>query len=159
TEGPITQLQQNILLKKYVSTENGDYDNGDCDTGPFVQEGDPVTFKYVITNNGNVSYKKADMTLIDDNGTPGDTSDDFDVLLNPNAVLTEGINSNNGILNVGEVWTITLVKVPNPNTGLDPYTNTAQVRNAVASADANGMVVINLPATNSNTDDANVCIL
>lgn len=38
--------------------------------------GGPVTYSYVVTNTGDVDLHS--ITIVDDNGTPADTSDDFD---------------------------------------------------------------------------------
>lgn len=44
-----------------------------------IQPGDSVTFHYEVCNTGNVPLVNGEVT--DDNGTPGDTSDDFTVVL------------------------------------------------------------------------------
>ncbi len=64
---------------------------------PELAPGDHVTFTYEVTNTGNVPFAASDVVVKDDNGTPGDTSDDF------NPVLVSGDDGNN-ILEPGETW-------------------------------------------------------
>ncbi len=42
--------------------------------GPYLLVGDPITWTYEITNTGNVTL--TNVTVVDDNGTPGDPGDD-----------------------------------------------------------------------------------
>ncbi len=65
--------------------------------GPSVPLGNPVTFTYAVTNPGNESL--SNVIVIDDAGTPSDTSDDF------SPTFTGGDTNNNGMLDVGETWT------------------------------------------------------
>ncbi len=63
-----------------------------------IAPGDTVTWTYIVTNTGGVAYAQADVVVVDDNGTPGDTSDDFSpTFIGPDA-------GNDGILSPGEVW-------------------------------------------------------
>jgi uncharacterized repeat protein (TIGR01451 family) len=55
-------------------TNGSDYDSG---TGPFVPVGSTVTWTYNVTNTGNVAL--SDVVVVDDNGTPTNTADDFTV--------------------------------------------------------------------------------
>ena len=61
--------------------------------------GAPVTFTYVVTNPGTVPL--SNVTVTDDNGTPGNTADDF------LPTFTGGDTNNNGLLDPGETWTYT----------------------------------------------------
>ena len=68
----VSDQQISITLQKYS--------NGlDADTAPglYVLVGNTVTWTYIFTNTGSVPL--SDVTITDDNGTPGDTSDDFTV--------------------------------------------------------------------------------
>jgi hypothetical protein len=68
----VSDQQISITLQKYS--------NGlDADTAPglYVLVGSTVTWTYTFTNTGSVPL--SDVTITDDNGTPGDTSDDFTV--------------------------------------------------------------------------------
>ncbi|MHC5024498.1 MAG: DUF7467 domain-containing protein, partial [Planctomycetota bacterium] len=51
--------------------------DGDADEplGPIAAEGDTITFTYVVTNPGE--FELAGTTVVDDNETPGDASDDY----------------------------------------------------------------------------------
>jgi len=49
-------------------------EDADEETGPIVQVGSTVTWTYVITNTGNVPLSNC--KVVDDNGTPGATTDD-----------------------------------------------------------------------------------
>ncbi len=51
--------------------------DADNPTGPEITVGGLVTWSYVVTNNGQVAL--SGIQVSDDNGTPGDTGDDFDV--------------------------------------------------------------------------------
>jgi hypothetical protein len=61
-----------------------------------------VTFNYKVSNPGNVSL--SNITPRDDNGTPGNTGDDF----NPPPVISGGFNTGdinqNNLLDAGEMW-------------------------------------------------------
>jgi hypothetical protein len=69
--------------------------DADDPTGPYVPVGDPVTWTYELTNPGNVAL--ANVTVTDDNGTPGDLGDDF----SPAFV---GGDDGDGLLEPGELW-------------------------------------------------------
>ena len=81
-----------IEIIKFV---NGD--DANAPTGPILTVGDVVTFTYEVRNTGNVSL--ASVVVSDDNGTPGDPTDDF------NPTFTGGDTNNNSWLDLGEVWT------------------------------------------------------
>lgn len=92
--------QPGIDIEK--STNNEDADGP---TGPFVPSGSTVAFEYVVSNTGNVPL--ANVSVLDDNGTPQDTSDDFQ----PEPVLVDGFNvgdvNRDGLLDLDEVWRYT----------------------------------------------------
>jgi hypothetical protein len=70
--------------------------------GPTVEAGSTVTFTYEVGNPGNVPL--SNVTLTDDNGTPGNPADDF----HPTPVLVNGFNvgdtNHDGLLDPGEIW-------------------------------------------------------
>ncbi|MEO0984325.1 MAG: SdrD B-like domain-containing protein [Cyanobacteria bacterium J06639_14] len=92
------KLNADIDIEKFV--------NGfDADTAAEAVEiaaGDEVTFTYAVKNTGEVAFTASEVVVIDDNGTAGDTSDDF----TPDFVEASDLN-NNGLLDVGETWLYT----------------------------------------------------
>ena len=90
----IVKLQPGIDIEKFV--------NGfDADTAADAVEiaaGNEVTFTYAVKNTGEVAFAANDVVVTDDNGTAGNTGDDF----NPTFVGGD-LNSNN-LLDVGETW-------------------------------------------------------
>ncbi|WP_167546893.1 SdrD B-like domain-containing protein [Stieleria maiorica] len=89
-----------IDIEKYT---NG-FDADDASQAPGIEVGDTVTWTYVVTNTGNVAYSVGDVQIVDDNGTPGHTGDDFstasgDIVLNPNSDV-----GSDGMLSPGELW-------------------------------------------------------
>ncbi|NJN72124.1 MAG: hypothetical protein HC799_04555 [Limnothrix sp. RL_2_0] len=68
---------------------------------PEITAGAAVTFTYEVSNTGNVAFAKADVVVIDDNGTVGDTSDDF------TATYVSGDANNNNFLDTTETWLYT----------------------------------------------------
>jgi uncharacterized repeat protein (TIGR01451 family) len=85
-------VQPGIDIEKATNGE-------DADSAPGVPliEGDLVTWTYSVTNTGNVALDNVVVT--DDNGTPADTSDDF------NPTFTGGDTNNDGKLDIDEIWT------------------------------------------------------
>ena len=68
-------------------------------SGPVLTPGAPVTWTYVVTNPGTVPL--SNVTVTDDNGTPGNAADDF------LATFVGGDTNGNGLLDPGETWTYT----------------------------------------------------
>ena len=58
-----------------VKSTNGQ--DADSAPGPYILVGNAVNWKYVVSNTGNVAL--SDVTIKDDNGTPGDPADDVTV--------------------------------------------------------------------------------
>ncbi len=77
-------------------------EDADAPTGPLVPVGDEVRFEYQISTQANVPLSITSVS--DDNGTPGDPSDDLD----PSPIESEGINvgdiNGDGLLDQGERW-------------------------------------------------------
>ena len=71
--------------------------DADSPTGPVVPVGDPVTWTYVVTNTG--AGPLASVVVEDDNGTPGNTADDF------NPTFLGGDTNSNNLLDPTETWT------------------------------------------------------
>ena len=73
----------------------------DADTAPgvTVPVGSTVTFTYELRLQSAVDNRVSVDTILDDNGTPGLTGDDF----SPAFVSGDTI-LNNGLLDVGEIW-------------------------------------------------------
>ena len=92
----------------------------DADTSPgvFIAVGDTATFTYQVTNTGNAEFDA--ISVIDDNGTPADSSDDF------LATFVSGDTDLNGFLSPGETWAYDAPSnVRTVTTG--QYTNSATV--------------------------------
>lgn len=92
-----------------VKSTNGD--DANTATGPVLAVGSTATFTYVVTNTGNVAL--GSVTVRDDNGTPGDTADDFD------ATLQSGDTNSDGLLDTTEAWTYQATRTVNAG----QYTN------------------------------------
>jgi hypothetical protein len=84
-------------------------DDADEPTGPEIAAGETVFWSYVVTNPGDVQL--ADVVVTDDNGTPGNSSDDF----NPAPVEDGGFNvgdtDQDNRLDVDETWLYTAAAV------------------------------------------------
>lgn len=85
--------------------------------GAIVQAGDEVTWTYTITNLGNASL--TNILLVDDNGTPNDPADDFDVI--PGSIITG--DNGDGVLDTDEQWVVSVVGTA----GSEDYANVATV--------------------------------
>jgi hypothetical protein len=72
-------------------------DESDSPPGPNLNAGSSATFTYVVTNVGNIAL--GGVNVIDDNGTPGNTADDF------NPAYTDGDANFNELLDTDETWT------------------------------------------------------
>jgi len=84
----------------------GDFgSDADEPTGPIVPVGSTVKFTYTVSNTGDVELDN--VTVIDDNQTPNDPSDDF----SPTAIERDGFNigdaDKDGRLDPGETWLYT----------------------------------------------------
>ena len=64
--------------------------------------GTALTFTYLLSNSGNGPLTVN--SVVDDNGTPGVTTDDFTPVAVLNVSFNVGDNNRNNLLDVGEVW-------------------------------------------------------
>lgn len=87
-------------------------------TGPLLAVGATATFTYNVRSTGGTSLQTVVVT--DDNGTPGDTSDDF------SPTLTSGDTNSNNILEDTETWLYTATRTVTAG----QYTNTGRVNAA-----------------------------
>ncbi len=78
--------------------------DADTPTGPVVTGGFAVVWDYLVTNTGNVVL--SDVVVTDDNGTPGDPSDDF------SPTFFGGDSDGNGQLDPGETWNFQTTAAP-----------------------------------------------
>jgi hypothetical protein len=93
-----------------VKSVNGD--DANAGSGPSVLAGTAVTFTYEVTNTG--ARALSNTQVVDDNGTPGDTGDDFSPL------YLSG-DDGNGVLDPGEAWVYTATRTA----VVGPYANLA----------------------------------
>ncbi|TDT16750.1 putative repeat protein (TIGR01451 family) [Ilumatobacter fluminis] len=90
--------------------------------GPIVPTLDPVTWTYVVTIPAPGNVALADVTIVDDNGTPADTSDD---ITTDEMTFVGGDADGDGLLDVDETWTF---EADAPNGAiLGIYENSADV--------------------------------
>ena len=88
----------NIDIEKFTNGADADEPNG-ADV-PEIAPGETVNWTYQVTNTGDNPFDISEVVVVDDNGTPADTSDDF----NPVLDATSDANSD-GVLSPGETWT------------------------------------------------------
>ena len=98
-----------IHIKKYTNGEDAD-----TGPGPSIPMGGNVTWTYNVTNTGDVDLDP--VVVIDDNGTPGNMSDDF----NPTYI---GGDNGDFKLNPLETWYYSY----NGTAAVGPYANVATV--------------------------------
>ncbi len=99
-----------IDLEKLTNGEDAD-----DPTGPLLDVGSIATFTYLVTNTGDSDL--SNVVVIDDAGTPGDTSDDF------TPAFVGGDTDNDNILDLDEVWEYQAARIVTAG----QYTNIATV--------------------------------
>ena len=80
-----------ISLEKHTNGEDAD-----LPPGPTIQVGEEVVWTYVVENIGGVDL--TDVTVVDDNGTPGDIGDDYEC---PIGELAAGMVDDTTCMQVG----------------------------------------------------------
>ena len=123
-----------VVQSKALNVEK----NANVTGGQANSTSDVITYSYTLTNTGNAAI--SGIVLTDDNGTPGDTSDDF----SPSFI--GGDTDNDSALDVGETWT---------------YSRTKNVTQAMldAGTDIVNIVTADGPDTDPRHDDATVDVV
>ncbi len=98
-----------IDIEKFV---NG-IDVTDINYLPEIAVGADVTFTYEVANTGSIAFDFDEVVVIDDNGTPDMTSDDFMPTLDQFSD-----ENNDGILSAGETWLYESETVPAQDLGV-----------------------------------------
>jgi hypothetical protein len=83
------------------------YDNEDTANGagvPLLVAGSSVTWTYKVTNTGNTTIARADIVLVDDNGTVGNTADDMSIANGRITLLSKAVGDADDLLEPGETW-------------------------------------------------------
>ncbi|PWS38718.1 hypothetical protein DFH01_05515 [Falsiroseomonas bella] len=89
------------------NTTDPDYDNEDAADGagvPVLVAGSDVTWTYKVTNTGQASFAADEIAIVDDNGTPGDSSDDMTIANGRIVRIADEVGDNDDLLEAGEVW-------------------------------------------------------
>jgi len=94
------------------ATNGQDADDPSGPDVPQIAPGDTVTWSYLVTNTGSRPLAFDEVVIVDDNGTPGDGSDDFGTGSTNSAGTTITFDSGSDvgsdlILSPGEIWTYT----------------------------------------------------
>ncbi len=142
----VTTATPSIDLEKLVSINGGpnfDADDFATDTSyPVAQRGDTATYTITVENDGGTpiditnATTSSGYTVMDDNKSPSDTSDDF----YPDSVTdVSGFNigdtNDDDILDPGETWTFRFEEIINaPFSGLNDYVIIATATSATAKA-------------------------
>ena len=83
------------------------YDNEDTADGagvPILTVGSTVTWTYKVTNTGDTALDISAISIVDDNGTPGVTSDDMSVANGRITLLNKSGADGDNLLEAGEFW-------------------------------------------------------
>ena len=104
---PLTPPVPGIDIEKLTNGQDADDPNG-ADV-PVVAPGSTVTWTYQVTNTGTLDFDFDEVEIVDDNGTPGDASDDFSTTAanGDGTIITFDAASDDGsdgVLSPGEVW-------------------------------------------------------
>jgi subtilisin-like proprotein convertase family protein len=121
-----------IRIEKAINAENPlaptIAEDADTATGPVLPVGAPVVWTYLVTTIGTTPL--SDIVVMDDNGTPGDSSDDFA----PERI--GGDLNGNSLLDPGEVWIYSSENVAPYEVVQGQYRNVARVSGILVDGDA-----------------------
>jgi len=94
-------VQPGIDIEKLTNGVNADT----AAEAPQIAPGATVTWTYLVTNTGDVPFEFDEVVIVDDAGTPGDTSDDFSTGSGDIVLTASSDVGSDEILSPGEVWT------------------------------------------------------
>jgi len=122
----------NSLSEDVGEGYGADADDPDGSDVPEIAVGEQVIWTYVVTNIDQPPL--VDIAVTDDNGTPGDVTDDFvpAPVLDGDGVFNVGDTSNYGMLDIGEKWLYTAIGIVGA-AGL--YGNVADVGGSVGAGE------------------------
>jgi protocatechuate 3,4-dioxygenase beta subunit len=83
------------------------YDNEDAANGagvPILTAGGAVTWTYKVANTGTTTIARADIAIVDDNGTPSSASDDMTIANGRITLLSKSVGDGDDLLEAGETW-------------------------------------------------------
>ena len=134
------ELVPNVSIKKYVSVDGGPWEDADSAPGPSAMVGDPIEWKYVVTNTGQVPLTNVIVTD-DQSVTPG--YDGGDTNTNGELDLTETwIYYASGTATVAGLYTnIGTVDTDEEVTDSDPANYTAEEEEAALRASGRTMAI------------------
>ncbi len=89
-----------IDIEKFTNGVNAD----DVADAPLIAPGQTVTWTYKVTNTGNVPFDFDEVVIVDDAGTPGDTSDDFSTTSGDIVFIASSDVGGDGVLSPDEMW-------------------------------------------------------
>ncbi|WP_270935706.1 SdrD B-like domain-containing protein [Falsiroseomonas oryzae] len=107
TPRPGIDLQKTTSGPSNSNPIAADYDNEDTANGvgvPILTPGSKVTWTYRVENTGNTAIAASDIVLVDDNGTPGDLSDDLSIANGRITLASRPVGDADNVLEAGEVW-------------------------------------------------------
>jgi uncharacterized repeat protein (TIGR01451 family) len=133
----VVDVPQIAAVSIAKSTNGVDHDSV---PGAMVAVGSAVTWTYEVTNPGNVAL--ASVVVVDDAGTPGDTSDDF------TPTFAGGDTDGDDLLDVTETWIYSAVGTAVAG----QYVNRATVHGTPVDEDGND--VLDLDDPSDEDDDA-----
>ncbi len=114
-----------LEMNKYINGQDAD-----TPPGPTLAAGATATFTYHVSNTGSAVLEN--VSVVDDNGTPGNVADDF------SPAYTSGDSNGNSLLDVGETWifTATPTLAAGQQTSLGTVTAEDSLGQVVSDSDA-----------------------